>query len=71
MEFAVKITETLVRIVKVGACDRSEAKRKVKEAYFDEKIVLGAEDYAHHDMEVLEPHDYQNDPSSSEWEEIS
>ena len=71
MEYAVKITETLVKTIKVNACDEIEAKKKVKEAYLNEKIVLDAEDYAYHDMELLEPSDYENDPSESEWEKIS
>lgn len=71
MEYAVKITEALVRMVKVDACDELEAKEKVKDAYFNEKIILGAEDYACHDIDVLAPSDYEDDPSESKWEKIS
>lgn len=71
MEYAVKITETLVKMVKVDACDELEAKSKVKEAYFNEEIILGAEDYVCHDVDVLNQSDYENDPSESEWEKIN
>lgn len=70
MEYNVKITETLVKIVKVDADSPREAKNKVKEAYLDEKVVLSANDYVCHDIEVMEDYKSGSDPSEPNWEKV-
>lgn len=70
MEYAVKITETLVKIVKVDASSLEEARSKVKDAYMNEDIVLGADDYVDHDIIAMDQSEYANDPGQSDWEKI-
>lgn len=70
MEYAVKIKEVLVKLVKVDANTENEAREKVKNAYLDEKVVLGGDDYVYHEIEVMPDGCDEYDPSSDGWEKI-
>lgn len=48
------ITETLERVVEVEASDEKEAIRKVRDAYYDEEIVLVSDDFTNVDFSVFE-----------------
>ena len=52
--YAVEITETLQRIVYIDAKSAEEAKDKVEEQYYNEKIVLDSSDYQDTKIEVVE-----------------
>ena len=52
--YRVVITETLQRIVYVEATSKEEAERDVEERYYNEKIVLDADDYQDTEIEVVE-----------------
>lgn len=45
MKYNVEIVETLRKVVEVSANSEEEAIRKVEEMYFNEDIVLGADDF--------------------------
>lgn len=70
MEYAVKIKEVLVKLVKVDATTEEEARKKVKEAYLNGKIVLGGDDYVYHEIEVMPDGCDEYDPESDDWEKI-
>ena len=52
-KYKVQITEYLQREVFVKASSPREAKRKVAVMYFNEEIVLSAEDFNNYDIEVI------------------
>ncbi|MDU5527531.1 MAG: DpnD/PcfM family protein [Finegoldia magna] len=45
MKYKVEIVETLRDVVEISASSEEEAIRKVEEMYFNEDIVLGAENF--------------------------
>lgn len=45
IKYNVEIVETLREVVEIGAKTEEEAIRKVEEMYFNEDIVLGAENF--------------------------
>ncbi len=52
--YTVKITETLSRLVTIGARNEEEAYDMAQELYDIEEIVLDAEDYQSTEMEIVE-----------------
>ena len=53
-EYKVLVSEVLQRQVKVKADSEKEAKDKVKDMYFDEKIILNDDDLYDYNIEVLD-----------------
>lgn len=53
MEFSVKVTETLERIVKVDAQDANEAVALVEDMYRNEEIVLDYNDFEEYNIEQV------------------
>lgn len=53
-EYKVLVSELLQRKVKVKADSEKEAKDKVKNMYFDEKIILNSDDLYDFNVEVLD-----------------
>lgn len=53
-EFKVEVTETLSRTVLVEAYDECEAIDQVEEIYYDEEIILDADDFAGVNFEIIE-----------------
>jgi hypothetical protein len=51
-EFEVTITETLSKRIKIQAEDLRDARNKVSEMYFNEKIVLSADDFSDYSIDV-------------------
>lgn len=45
MKYEIKLLETLSRVVKIDAKNEEDALDKIREMYFNEEIVLGAEDF--------------------------
>lgn len=45
MKYEIKVLETLSRVVKIDAENEEDALDKIREMYFNEEIVLGAEDF--------------------------
>lgn len=43
--YEVYVTETLRKIVRVEACSKEDARSKVQDMYYNETLVLGADDY--------------------------
>ena len=52
-KYTVEITETLQKRVEVEAESLTEAHKKAKEKYYDEEIILGAEDHTATEIRVL------------------
>lgn len=44
-EFNVKITEILEKNIKIKAKNKNEALKIIQKSYFDEKIILNADDF--------------------------
>lgn len=53
-KYAVRITETLEREVEVEANDGFDALRKVEGLYYDEKIVLDADNLTDREFTLIE-----------------
>lgn len=70
MEYVVKIKEVLVKLVKVDAETEDEARKKVRNAYLDGKVILGSDDYVYHEIEVMPDGCDEYDPESDNWEKI-
>ena len=70
MEYAVKIKEVLVKLVKTDANTEDEARKKARKAYLCGKVVLGGDDYVYHEIEVMPDGCDEYDPSSDGWEKI-
>lgn len=52
-KYQVRITETLERIVEVNAKDWADARKIVRQKYYDEEIVLDSDDYQDVEIEVI------------------
>lgn len=55
-KYEVIITETLTKSVIIEASDYSDAIKKVKKKYFDEEIVLSADDYYDTEFNCVKSH---------------
>ena len=58
MKYYVSITETLNKIVSVGANSVEEAENKVAEKYHADEITLTSKDYVGDEIEVDDEQDY-------------